>query len=214
MNPGDLGQNAYRLLEVVLKAPPSSRFVDIGVLDGTSSEIMLVSAGPKNNRVWGIDASECPPQLRNHPNYEFLRGDSVTELSRWTEGKIYLAFFDTLHIAEQVMCELYYAWPWISVGGYAVFHDTEWPKYKFDHYLGREWDRPEVGVERFFKSIESEVIIQHHPVDYGMTFVERLSDADPRRNIDWGPIFNARNQLLSLLDPFPLNQQRLNPTLP
>lgn len=194
MRTGDLGTNAERLRDVVQILPAHWTLLDVGVRDGVSSDIMLEHG---DSPVIGIDVNECPPHLVDHPRYRFLQGDSVTRLADLCEP-FGLVFFDTLHIAEQVMCELYFTWHMIPVGGWAVFHDTAWPEWKRDHYLGRDWDRPEAGVARFFRDNPS-VEITTHEDSFGMTFVRKLAYVDLRGGIDWAPVFAARNQLLALL---------------
>jgi hypothetical protein len=92
---------------------------------------------------------------------------------------IFLCFFDTLHIKEQVMAELFHFWPKIRVGGWAVFHDSEWPADKRDYYLGTEWGQVIEGIDTFF-AVEGEHIKRsHHPDSWGMTFVQKLDDWNP-----------------------------------
>lgn len=78
------------------------------------------------------------------------------------------------------MAELYHYWPKIRVGGWAVFHDTEWPADKHDHYLGRDWGQAIEGVNAYFGSEDRrEVLRFHYPESYGMTFIQKLKDWIP-----------------------------------
>lgn len=204
---GDLGPNGDRLADIVYMLGKGRNFLDLGVRAGVSSDILLTDAEIRGNRVTGIDVNVCPPRLANHPRYTFFQADSVTHLSQlcWP---ISLCFFDTLHIAEQVLAELYFAWPLIEVGGWAVFHDTAWPVGKHDTYFGVTWDRVEVAIEKFFGPHVSEACtIRSYPESWGMTFVQKLSDRDLRAGLPWKRIFEARNQLLELAKDFPIERR-------
>lgn len=217
MNRGDLGVNADRLLEVVKSLGTGRTFADLGVRAGVSSDILLTDSASLGNEVLGVDINECPPHLVGHPRYKFFRGDSVTILSEWLVN-IDLAFHDTLHIAEQVLAELFYVWPAVPVGGYCVFHDTRWPVWKKDRYLDQDWDRPEVAIERFFghRHMDGQwhesVAVESFPESHGMTFVRKLAYCDLRGGLDWPEIFRQRNRLLSILPP-ETRMKELSPTL-
>lgn len=207
MNWGDIGQlNGTRLMQIASCAPCNSHVaLDIGVRTGISSGILLSGF---RGKVIGIDASECPEHLKGHPRYEFHRSDSVTYLAQSNEP-IGIAFHDTLHIAEQVMCELYYVWPRLAMGGWCVFHDTHWPKDKHDFYCGREWPQVWQGLSALF--FDKQLHIEDSPDSWGMTFIQKNKDVDVRKGIEWDKVFEARNQLLTLLEGIPCNKQILTP---
>lgn len=211
---GDLGPNADRLADIVYLLGKGRLFVDLGVRAGVSSEILLMDAEMRGNRVIGVDVNECPPRLANHPRYAFSQSDSVTFLHGF-ELPIDLCFFDTLHISEQVLAELYFAWPLISVGGWAAFHDTAWPVGKHDTYFGVTWDRVEVAIDNFFGPHVGEACtIRSYPESWGMTMVQKLSGRELGRRLPWGDIFDARNMLLELAKDFPVERRiikRVNP---
>lgn len=203
MNAGDLGINAHRLAQRLDALGSVCLFVDVGVRAGVSSDIMLRGWRERGNNVIGIDTNVCPPHLVHHDAYQFFQSDSVTQLAEiasWAapHEKIDAGMCDTLHIAEQVMCETFYLWPVLRVGGFLAFHDTAWPDFKKDHYLGRDWDRPEVGVARLFAN-RPEVKIEQFDESWGMMFVHKLAEFDLRPHVDWRPVFEARNQLLALV---------------
>jgi hypothetical protein len=213
MRTGDLGRtNAQRLLEVVESVPPGRILVDLGVVgapdgsgtNGVSSEILLAGSRGKGSQVIGVECcGACPAHLRDDPDYKFQRMDSVTWLEKQWGRPFGLFFIDTLHNAEQVMCELYYLWPLLEVGGWAVFHDTAWPKEWHDEIpsgSGRKWDHVEAGLFRFFRDAESREVI--YRVDYpeapGMTFIQKKADEDLRAGLDWREPFMARRIFLGL----------------
>jgi cephalosporin hydroxylase len=188
---GELGVNAERLRELV-KTIHHGFLIDLGVQYGGSSRILLTEAVERDNHVVGVDASPfC--QFPSHPNYQSMVADSVTYLSGRTEP-IDLCFHDTMHVAEQVMCELYYAWPLLKIGGYCVLHDTNWPLDKHDVYCGRAWGQPIAGVLKFFH-VSDCVEMVNYPESWGMTFAKKLNDHDPRVGVDFGPAFDAHKKL-------------------
>lgn len=205
MNLGDLGINGERFAQRLAGLGNGCTFIDVGVREGVSSEIMLIDAIKRGNDVIGIDASECPPTLRKRDCYGFLQGDSVSELvdlATWLEGAdVSAAMVDTLHIAEQVMCETYYLWPMLKHGGFIAYHDTSWPVWKKDHYLGRDWDTPDVGVMKMFAEAweAGSVEIEQFHESWGMMFVWKRTDFDLHAALDWKPVFAARNELLKIL---------------
>lgn len=190
----DLGKNRQHLFRACREAVEGDTLVDLGVRHGCSSKIMLRATEHSGAKVIGVDYENCPIFA---PRYTFLQTDSVTA-SMMVPEELFLVFFDTLHIKEQVMTELYHYWPKIRVGGYAVFHDTNWPKWKHDVYLGRTWDQPIEGVKKFFH-IESYLMghfvmtkhIEMHywPDSWGMTFVQKMDD--------WVPEVEGMEQALS-----------------
>jgi hypothetical protein len=210
---GDLGEiNTQRLLSQTLADQMNCWYVDLGVRNGYTSRVLLEGSEARDNDVTGVDASPtCPPDLAIHPHYAYWQYDSVSWLSNlFTPFKIRGAVVDTLHVREQVMCELYYLWPLIEIGGWVAFHDTAWPDGKHDHYLGRDWQTPDRAIADFFGvsfprnlqfSTEAEQFsLSHHPDSWGLTIVTKRTNHDFRQGIDWNPIFAARNDLLSLLD--------------
>ncbi len=90
-----------------------------------------------------------------------------------------MVFFDTLHIKEQVMAELFCYWPKIRVGGWAVFHDTEWGD-KHDHYLGVDWGQPIEGIDAYFGKDCEHVTRVHYPESHGMTFIQKIHNWNPK----------------------------------
>ncbi len=176
----DLGPNKQRLFDVAATAPMDSVLVDLGVREGASSFTMLEATSGQKCRVIGVDPSPCPFEIPER--YTYMQTDSVSAAAK-IDGSLFMVFFDTLHIKEQVMAELHHYWPKIRVGGYAVFHDTEWGD-KCDHYLGRDWLPPINGVNAFFgdtfgKYFDRHVERVHYPESWGMTFVKKLSDWNP-----------------------------------
>jgi Methyltransferase domain len=211
METGDLGAtNAERLLQLVRAVPAHSTLVDLGVVgdptglgtNGVSSEILLTDAEERGNTVIGVECQgACPARLAMRRPYRFARMDSVTWLSEQPEtSMIALAFIDTLHNAEQVLCELYYLWPLVTVGGYIVCHDTAWPAAWGDWIAGRRWGHVEEGLDRFFRNAPARGVITREELSEfpGMTIVHKLREDDLRAGVDWSVPFGARRQFLGL----------------
>ncbi len=193
----DLGPNKARLFEVASTALPGDVLVDLGVRNGTSSFTMLEATEEQQSRVIGVDCALCPWTFAKD-RYQYIHLDSVSVVEH-IDGPLFLVFFDTLHIKQQVMAELFHYWPKIRVGGWAVFHDTEWPEDKHDVYLDIVWPQAIEGVKAFFGDVASvrglsakneHVRFDHYPESYGMTFVQKLDD--------WNPTVDGMEQALEV----------------
>jgi len=172
----DLGPNKKRLMEVASTAKPDDVLVDLGVRHGASSAAMLYATLDQGCTVIGVDP--CEQQFGPRERYEYLRMDSITAAERIT-APLFLVFFDTLHIKQQVMAELFHYWPKIRVGGWAIFHDSEWGE-KRDHYLGQDWPPVMDGIKAFFgQPFPNCIHFEHHPESWGMTFIQKLDDWIP-----------------------------------
>lgn len=200
----DLGINVYEIYNNV-KNKKNKIFVDLGVRYGTSSEVMLINSEIHNNKVIGVDVDNIlKDEINNHPNYEFILGDSVT-IGRYWDKKIDGIFIDTLHIKEQVLCELYFWYDHIQNGGFLIFHDTNWPENKNDIYDGVVWDRVEEAIKLFFNisklDYEDEFIkVTNYPESWGMTIIENKKNKNYKKNItNWDEIFRKRNKLINFL---------------
>lgn len=200
----DLGNNVFKLFEKTALIT-NGVFVDLGVRGGTSSEIMLIDSEKLNNKVFGVDVdfSVLDDKIKNNSNYKCILGDSVTIGKNWT-SPINGLFVDTFHIKEQVMMELYYWYPHMVEGGFIAFHDTNWPKGKYDYYGGIMWDRVEEGIKDFFNiktlNYEDEYIVSNnYPESWGMTIMEIKKKNNYIESYDkWDDVFNKRNHLISL----------------
>lgn len=202
----DLGKNSECLYDITKKYN-NSIFVDLGVRNGMSSDIMLIDSIVNNNKVFGVDVDFTPliSKVENHPNYTPILGDSSTVGKHWTGGDISGLFIDTFHIKEQVLCELYYWYPHIKETGFIAFHDSNWPKYKNDVYDEIIWDRVEEGIKDFFGVDES---LNHedeyfkmvtYPDSNGMTIVELKQKKDFISLYEkWDEVFKKRNKLISI----------------
>lgn len=188
----DLGKNALILAEKV-KLQKNSIFVDLGVRYGVSSFILLTDSEKNNNYVYGVDlANFVLPEVIQHPRYSLILNDSITTGKEWdAEKKVDILFVDTLHIKEQVLCELYYWYPKLSNNALIVFHDTNWPIDKKDYYKGQYWERPEEAIKDFFELIDlnyedQNIKVEHYPESWGMTFVQ-LNNKQKKygKNVNW-----------------------------
>jgi len=164
---GELGSASTEKFMSILSGIKNGITVDIGVCEGKSSSLMLNNSIDNNVKVYGIDP--IPYFNTNHPNYTYIKNDSVKIGQEWDKGPVDLVFFDSVHAKEQVLCELLYWWDLIKEGGYALFHDTSWLDYihkeghhgagrkpgnsrqGFDSYGGKDWDTADKAVNEFFK---------------------------------------------------------------
>jgi hypothetical protein len=164
----------------------------------------LLDSIEKQNRVFGVDVefSTLKGEVNAHPNYTKLLGDSSTLGKNWKD-KIEGLFVDTIHVKEQVMCELYFWYPHVKEGGFIAFHDSNWPGGKYDFIGGETWPRVEEGIYNFFgiKTLNYEdefISVKNYPESYGMTFVTIKKKKDYVSLFkDWKHIFERRNKLLS-----------------
>jgi len=163
---GELGYVSSTKFMEILEGIKDGITVDIGVYQGQSSSLMINRAAAHNVQVYGIDPIPC--FTTSHPYYHYIKDDSVKIGKEWDKGQIDLAFFDSVHAKEQVLCELYYWWDHIKEGGYALFHDTSWKDYVhkpghhgagrkpgnshngYDSYGGIDWETPDKAVNEFF----------------------------------------------------------------
>jgi len=236
----NLGTNVFHLDRVVQKLGENNTFVDLGVDYGVSSLILTMDAVEKNNKIYGVDTqfNRTTFGLWEYPNYFMIQGDSSSVGKCWdTEeyGEVDLLFVDSIHVAPQVLSELYHWYPHVKEGGYIVFHDTNWPAGMHDltwHPEVKEndlkWARPEEAVGRFFQiedafkqadgkkafTFEDDNIrVEHHPESWGLTVVQIKQKVDFINNItDWDQVFEDRNTVCGYFknpaDTFILNDIR------
>jgi hypothetical protein len=202
----DLGEN-YIHLKNVCDRISNSIFVDLGVREGISSSIMLNDAETKNNKVFGIDVDFSPllQEVSTNTRYTKLLGDSVSIGKHWNNGKVKVLFIDTFHIADQVLCELYYWFQHLENECYVIFHDSHWPQGKHDIYGEIKWPRVEEAIVKYFNLPEltnttNEVFdVNCYPPSWGMTVI-KIKDKNKFNSgpINWPEVFNNRNKLISL----------------
>ena len=225
---GELGNNMLHLVDIIEKMEGNRTFVDIGVESGKSSKVLLHGSLANNNKVYGVDPIPAVgiPGILDHPNYTFIKKDSVAAGREWSSGKIDIAFIDSIHVKPQVMCELYYWWDLVKTGGYLVFHDTEWGMkkdhdyyiHKSDHpcagrrpgnkgmgcdfYAGKTWETPEYAIFDFFNitdlNYEDDIIkCNHYTSSLGMTYIQKKKDFDYKSKLNnWANIENDRQSIL------------------
>ena len=216
----NLGVHLLRLYAIVDRCGEHNTFVDLGVDHGVSSLALALDAITRHNTVYGVDLSfaNLGYDLRSHPCYHRVRGDSVTVGRRWDGGAVDVLVVDTLHVAPQVLCELHQWYAHVPVGGYVVLHDTAWPDGRHDlqwheraRAAGVTWPTPDRAVAAFFgldeqfargkhtgfRYADDDVEVDHHADSWGMTIVRRRSDRDLRSNInDWATVFEQRAEVL------------------
>lgn len=206
----DLGSNAKVLADLV-GTMKNSRFMDLGVRSGPSSVIMSIYSDENKNQVCGCDLvfdnflSPSGGSRFVSGNYKCYPADSVTLGKNWDEEPFDIIFVDTEHFREQVLAELYFWSNHLKDGGYFVFHDSHWecPKNTKD---GRELEHVDVAITDFFglpKSVkefteyeDENIILNHYPESFGMTFVKVKSSDSVKKfknNIDWNQVFETRN---------------------
>jgi hypothetical protein len=202
----DLGKNSECLYNITKKYT-NSIFVDLGVRTGMSSDIMLIDSEINNNKVFGIDVDFTPliSKVKENPNYTTILGDSSTVGKHWTNGEIGGLFIDTFHAKEQVLCELYHWYPHVKETGFIAFHDSNWPKDKYDFCGGIYWDRIDEAIKDFFVvgedlNYEDEYFkMVTYPESWGMTIVELKQKKDfILLYKKWDEVFKKRNELMSL----------------
>lgn len=202
----DLGENSHKLHEIS-QSFSNSVFVDLGVRYGVSSHILCDNSKKLNNLIYGIDTdfSLLKRELFYDQNYKMIEGDSST-IGRDIniQSGVDILFVDTLHVEEQVLCELYYWIDKMNENSYIIFHDSHWPKNMRENIGGLDWDRVEGAITKFFnlkelKNQKSDIIeVTCYPESYGMTFIKIIKKIDFKNNIkNWEKIFEKRNQLLS-----------------
>lgn len=222
---GELGENILHLVRILeLNDTKNKILVDLGVETGKSSKVLLHKSLEKNNKVFGVDPIKCVamPGVMNHPNYTFLKNDSVAAGKNWKNLRPFIIFIDSVHAKEQVLRELYYWWDLLEVGGTLVFHDTEWENYihkashpcagkkpgnsglGYDYYMGRVWETPDKAIKQFFNiptlNYENDIIQSiHYPTSLGMTYIKKKSENDYKKTVtNWEKIENDRLLLLSV----------------
>ncbi len=207
----DLGPNAHHLYNIS-QLFSDATYVDLGVREGWSSSILCANSVERNNTVIGVDVDFAALKfdLVQGLNYKTVLGDSVTVGKNWTSegsrGPVDILFVDTVHVAPQVMCELYYWTPHVKEGGYVIFHDTNWPDWLCENIGGVQWPTPVEGVKRFFglrdmSDYEDDYIkVTTYPESYGMTFVKIKKQRNFRTNVgDWHKVFVDRDRIISHL---------------
>lgn len=201
---GDLGVSGYPLYDA-LSAYKNSTIVELGTYVGESTQLFLLDAERLNNTVNTVDVSfnYLPNHIKSSSRLRLIQGDSVTVGQRWMEP-VDVLFVDTFHIAQQVLCELYYWYPHMNEGGLIAFHDTNWPLDKHDMYGGIKWPRPEEAIKEFFgiSSLNYEddfIKVVNYPEGWGLTLVWIKKKADYKVSFDrWKEVFEDRNHLISL----------------
>src|SRR5215472_8527992 len=130
----------YADIERFASNPSYSVFVDIGVRTGLSSMALSNAARKTGGKVFGIDYGYCEVRLPDSLyNYRLLRGESVTLGSCWEYERPSFVFVDATHVKEWLMCELYYWWDLLQVGGTMGFHDTNWEEGRYDVWCGKTY---------------------------------------------------------------------------
>lgn len=204
----DLGKNAYVLYDFV-KDKTGCTFVDIGVRDGYSSAIFSLNSKNNNNVIYGVDVtfSNLKSDLIDGENYFQLEGDSST-IGKYADiedlQEIDCIFIDSLHVREQVLCELYYWFPRLKNGGTVIFHDSHWPDGKKDQTGGKIWERVDNAIRDFFgleslvDFVDDNIEVKCYPDSWGMTFITVNDVKNFNDSVeDWSQVFNIRNQLIS-----------------
>lgn len=204
----DLGKNA-NILHDHISGKKDSVFVDLGVRDGFSSAILSLNSKKNRNKIYGVDVTftNFKSDFVAGENYLQLEGDSST-IGKYVDiedlNSIDTLFVDSLHVREQVLCELYYWVPRLKKGGTIVFHDSHWPEGKQDQSGGKNWNRVDEAIKDFFgldtlEDYEDDIIkVSCYPSSWGMTFVTIKSDTFENKVENWKQVFDTRNELISI----------------
>jgi cephalosporin hydroxylase len=206
----DLGQNVVRLNELI-STKENSVFVDIGVRGGMSSGVMGINSKERGNKVYGVDVSwdNLNHGMIQNADYYQLTGDSST-IGKYAEledlNGVSVLFIDSLHVKEQVLCELFYWVPRLKKGSTVVFHDSHWADGQHVVINGKSWPRVDEAIREFFglttlEDYEDDNIkVECYPESYGMTFVtlKKFNKGIKRpTSVDWETTFQQRNELIS-----------------
>jgi hypothetical protein len=202
----DLGENSVKLHEIS-QTFFDSIFVDLGVRQGASSGILCDRSKELNNKIYGVDIdfSILKSNLVEGQNYEIIEGDSST-IGRDFEipEGVDILFVDTLHVKEQVLCELYYWIDKMNENSYVVFHDSHWDADMRENIGGVNWDRVDDAIIQFFNLKElknqknTNIDVTCYPESYGMTFIKIKKKVNFKKNVkNWEQVFEKRNQLIS-----------------
>ena len=204
----DLGSNA-QVLSNFVEGKTNSVFLDLGVRDGYSSAILALNSKNNDNKVYGVDVNfnNFRSELVEGENYLQLEGDSST-IGKYAEiedlNNVDFVFVDSLHVREQVLCELFYWVPRIKEGGTVAFHDSHWPEGKRDQAGDRSWNRVDEAIRDFFglETLEDyeddNLKVSCYPDSWGMTFVTIKNKEFQNKVEDWNQVFNTRNDLISV----------------
>jgi len=204
----DLGTNA-NILHEHISGKKDSVFVDLGVRDGFSSAVLAMNSKKNNNKVYGVDVnfSNFRSEFVEGENYLQLEGDSST-IGKYVDieelNEIDFLFVDSLHVREQVLCELYYWFPKLKEGGTVAFHDSHWPEGKMDQSGDKSWNRVDqaitdyFGLETLSDYEDDHIKVSCYPESWGMTFVTLKSKEFSDKVSDWNQVFNTRNDLISV----------------
>ena len=202
----DLGDNANRLHELI-QTKKKSVFVDIGVRAGMSSGIMGLRSKENGNKVYGVDVSwnNLNHGLIENAEYLQLTGDSST-IGKYADMDdlkgVSVVFVDSLHVKQQVLCELFYWAPRVKRGGSIVFHDSHWAQGQYAVINGKSWPRVDEAICEFFgldtigDYEDDNIKVTCYPESYGMTFVKLKKKIKPP-TLDWGTVFKERNELIA-----------------
>lgn len=204
----DLGINANRLSDFIA-TKKNSIFVDIGVRDGFSSGIMGINSKKNGNKVYGVDVNfnNLKTPLIEDAEYYQLEGDSST-IGKYAEiddlKQVDVIFVDSLHVKQQVLCELFYWVPRLKNGGTVVFHDSHWAEGQYAVINDKSWARVDEAIVQYFGlgSLEDyeddNLKVVCYPESYGMTFIT-VNDVNKIESTvpNWSQVFQERNELIA-----------------
>lgn len=207
----------YTEIERFASNPAYRVFVDIGVRSGGSSLALSNVARKSGGIVYGIDYGYCTVHLPNGlHNYTLINGESVTVGRSWRRERPDFIFIDATHVKEWLMCELYYWWDLLAVGGTMGFHDTNWEDGRQDIWGGKSYATVDEGLGEFFQLPRASrrdplraagrpvlnyedrnIRCANVPDGDGLTFVLKKTNHDYRAGIgDWASIFRVRAEIL------------------
>jgi Methyltransferase domain len=207
----------YTEIERFASDPAYRVFVDIGVRSGGSSLALSNVARKSGGIVYGIDYGYCTVNLPDGlHNYTLINGESVTVGRSWQRERPDFIFIDATHVKEWLMCELYYWWDLLSVGGTMAFHDTNWEDGRQDIWGGRSYATVDEGLGEFFQLPRASrldplratgrpvlnyedrnIRCANVPDGDGLTFVLKKTNHDYKAGIaDWPSIFGVRAEIL------------------
>lgn len=93
----------------LLKAAAVGNVMEIGVRAGMSTTALLAGLEEKGGHLWSVDLDDCSHRFKNHPQWTFIRSDSILEsdyLKSQVPNDLQLLFVDGDHSYRGCMADL------------------------------------------------------------------------------------------------------------
>lgn len=175
-NDGDMRAHEFFLYSLVRGIKPN-RILEIGMRTGISTMAMVQALSDGgitcDYHVCDID-NECGQVIAGLPipiSFHHMPSDELAKV--WVDGTIDIFMIDGCHEYSQVRKDFFHFLPYVSVGGFILFHDTN-PSEQ-DKHPGACWDAYRIlGDIRDIAAIGALEYVTL-PYSYGLTVVRILS---------------------------------------